>query len=162
MNQKEEIKRLARPYARLIRWSDEDECFVGSLPELDGDCTHGSTVEEVARNLDECAELYVEDCLTDGTPLPEPRAAVIVPGKSRTWANENAIAQLRQSRGVTQKDFARLLGVSLSTLINGKVVSGGLVVLLPAFWSLSASIPNFFKPDKPGTPFPYKKKYEKR
>ena len=118
MNQKEEIKRLARPYARLIRWSDEDECFVGSLPELDGDCTHGSTVEEVARNLDECAELYVEDCLTDGTPLPEPRVAVIVPGKSRAWANENAIAQLRQSRGVTQKEFARLLGVSLATLIK--------------------------------------------
>ena len=103
---------------KAIRWSDEDECFVGSLPELDGDCTHGSTVEEVARNLDECAELYVEDCLTDGTPLPEPRVAVIVPAKSRTWANENAIAQLRQSRGVTQKDFARLLGVSLSTLIK--------------------------------------------
>jgi len=37
MNQNE-IKRLARPYARLIRWNDEDECFVGSLPELDGDC----------------------------------------------------------------------------------------------------------------------------
>lgn len=92
MNQKE-IKRLARPYARLIRWSDEDQCFIGSLPELDGDCTHGNTVEEVARNLDECAELYVEDCLTDGAPLPEPRAAVIVPGKSRAWANENAIAQ---------------------------------------------------------------------
>ena len=118
MNEKEKIKRLARPFVRFIRWSDEDECFVGSLPELDGDCTHGSTVEEVARNLDECAELYVEDCLTDGTPLPEPRAAVIVPGKSRAWANENAIAQLRQSRGVTQKDFARLLGVSLSTLIK--------------------------------------------
>ena len=79
MNQKE-IKCLARPYARLIRWSDEDQCFIGSLPELDGDCTHGDTVEEVA--------------------------------------NENAIAQLRQSRGVTQKDFARLLGVSLSTLIK--------------------------------------------
>lgn len=102
MNQNE-IKRLARPYARLIRWSDEDQCFVGSLPELDGDCTHGSTVEEVARNLDECAELYVEDCLTDGTPLPEPRAAVIVPGKSRAWANENAIAQLRQSRALHRK-----------------------------------------------------------
>lgn len=72
MNQKEEIKRLARPYARLVRWSDEDECFVGLLPELDGDCTHGSTVEEVARNLDECAELYVEDCLTDGTPRLNP------------------------------------------------------------------------------------------
>ena len=118
MSQKDEIKRLARPYARLIRWSDEDGCFVGSLPELDGDCTHGSTVEEVARNLDECAELYVEDCLADGTPLPEPGAAVIVPGKSRTWGYENAIARLRHSRGVTQKDFARLLGVSLSTLIK--------------------------------------------
>ena len=69
MNQKEEIKRLARPYARLIRWSDEDECFVGSLPELDGDCTHGSTVEEVARNLDECVGI-VCGRLSDGWNSP--------------------------------------------------------------------------------------------
>ena len=37
MNQNE-IKRLARPYARLIRSEEHNECFVGYLPELDGDC----------------------------------------------------------------------------------------------------------------------------
>ena len=30
----EKIKALAPRYPRIIRWSDEDQCFIGSLPEL--------------------------------------------------------------------------------------------------------------------------------
>ena len=37
------IQTLARRYPRYIRWSDEDKCYIGSLPDLDGDCTHGDT-----------------------------------------------------------------------------------------------------------------------
>ena len=73
------IQTLARRYPRFIRWSDEDKCFIGSLPDLDGDCTHGGTSDEVARNLDECAEIYVADCLDDGTPLPEPNSFIVSP-----------------------------------------------------------------------------------
>ncbi len=73
------IQAIARQYPRIIRWSNEDNCYIGSLPDLDGDCTHGDTPDEVAQNLDECAEIYVADCLDDGTPLPEPSSFIVSP-----------------------------------------------------------------------------------
>lgn len=110
------IQSLAKRYPRIIRWDETDNVFIGSLPDLDGDCTHGSTVEEVARNLDECAEIFVEDCLNDNTPLPEPRTIIITPTTFRNRDNNHNIAKLREERGISQQSFAKLLGVSLSTL----------------------------------------------
>lgn len=112
------IKEIAKRYQRLIRWSAEDACFIGSLPDLDGDCTHGDTPEEVAANLDECAEIYVADCLDDDTPLPEPSAFVVAPSHYRTPKSGHTIGALRAKYGLSQKDFAALLGVGLSTLIK--------------------------------------------
>lgn len=111
-----DIKMIAERYPRFIRWSDEDSCFIGSLPDLDGECTHGDSPEEVAANLAECAEIYVADCLDDGSPLPEPSAFVVAPSHYRAPKAGNAIAALRSRYGLSQKDFAALLGVGLSTL----------------------------------------------
>ena len=48
-------------YTRVIEWSEEDQLYLGSLPELlFGHCTHGTTAEEVNRNLDECEEMALE------------------------------------------------------------------------------------------------------
>lgn len=117
-NSDELIKAFAKKYPRFIRWSEEDACFIGSLPDLDGDCTHGDTPEEVAANLDVCAEIYVADCLDDGTPLPEPCSFVVAPSPYRASNADNAIQVLRYKYSLSQKDFAELLGVSLSTLIK--------------------------------------------
>lgn len=113
-----DVKELAGRYPRFIRWSNEDSCFIGSLPDLDGDCTHGDTPEEVAERLNECAEIYVADCLDDGTPLPEPSAFVVAPSQYRVPKSGNAIGTLRARFGLSQKDFAALLGVGLSTLVK--------------------------------------------
>ncbi len=112
------IQTLARRYPRFIRWSDEDNCYIGSLPDLDGDCTHGDTPDEVARNLDECAEIYVADCLDDGTPLPEPNSFIVSPSRFRQQGAAGRVQALRKSRGMSQKDFAAFLGVSASSLIK--------------------------------------------
>ena len=72
-----EIHELGRRYPRVIRWSNEDGCYIGSLPDVCGDCTHGDTPEEVAANLEECAELYVENTLAEGLPLAEPGAVPV-------------------------------------------------------------------------------------
>ena len=48
---RKKIKALAPRYPRYIRWSNEDKCFIGSLPDLCGDCCHGDTPEEVARRI---------------------------------------------------------------------------------------------------------------
>ncbi len=112
------ISAIAAKYSRFIRWSDEDQCYIGSLPDFEQDCTHGSTPDEVNSNLQQVAEMYVESYLQQGRELPEPRSIVIAPSQFRQTGNESDIARLRKSHGLSQKDFAALLGVSPSTLVK--------------------------------------------
>lgn len=58
----------------LIQWSEEDRCFVVSLPEWGEFChTHGDTYEEAFKNAREVLELLIESALEKGEPLPEPK-----------------------------------------------------------------------------------------
>jgi antitoxin HicB len=60
-------------YSLVIQWSDEDQCYVVSLPEW-GECchTHGDTYEEALKNAQEVLELLVESATRNGESLPQP------------------------------------------------------------------------------------------
>jgi predicted RNase H-like HicB family nuclease len=61
-------------YTIIIQWSQEDKCFVVSLPEWGEFChTHGDTYQEALDNAQEVLEMLIESCLEDGEPLPEPK-----------------------------------------------------------------------------------------
>jgi antitoxin HicB len=61
-------------YAILIQWSDEDGCFIASLPEWGKFChTHGDTHEAALKNAQEVLELLVETFREAGKSLPEPK-----------------------------------------------------------------------------------------
>ncbi|MBD2595836.1 type II toxin-antitoxin system HicB family antitoxin [Nostoc spongiaeforme FACHB-130] len=61
-------------YTIIIQWSDEDDCFVVSLPEWGDYChTHGDTYEEALKNAQEVLEMLIESALEDGETLPEPQ-----------------------------------------------------------------------------------------
>ena len=61
-------------YTIIIQWSQEDKCFVVSLPEWGEFChTHGDTYQEALENAQEVLEMLIESCLEDGEPLPEPK-----------------------------------------------------------------------------------------
>ena len=53
---------MVRPrYTVIVQWSDEDNCYVVSLPEWGPYCkTHGDTYEEAAKNAQEALELLME------------------------------------------------------------------------------------------------------
>ena len=56
-------------YSILIQWSDEDQCYIVSLPEFGKYArTHGDTYEEAVRNAQEVLELLIED----NNNLPQP------------------------------------------------------------------------------------------
>lgn len=61
-------------YAKIVEWSDEDQCFVGSAPGLFLGGCHGPDEQEVfaelCRIVDEVVELYRQE----GKPLPPPTA----------------------------------------------------------------------------------------
>ncbi|MBW4692341.1 MAG: type II toxin-antitoxin system HicB family antitoxin [Lyngbya sp. HA4199-MV5] len=64
-------------YTVIIQWSEDDRCFVVTLPEFQDTVmqpvTHGDTYEEALKNAQEVLELLVESASQEGTPLPEPK-----------------------------------------------------------------------------------------
>ena len=65
---------LTPHYSMTIRWSEENQAFLVTLPEftdLYQPCTHGETYEMAARNGREVLELLIEDYQARGKPLPE-------------------------------------------------------------------------------------------
>jgi antitoxin HicB len=61
-------------YAVIVQWSDEDDCFVVSLPEWGDFChTHGETYEEAIANAQEVLEMLIEGAIDRGEDLPVPQ-----------------------------------------------------------------------------------------
>jgi antitoxin HicB len=56
----------------IIRWSDEDEAFIVTLPEFAGAKTHGDTYEEAVREGKDLIASFVMWYEQDGRRLPEP------------------------------------------------------------------------------------------
>lgn len=83
-------------YAVVIQWSDQDQCYVVSLPEWGPYAkTHGDTYEEAARNAQEVLELLMED--ENGVPvdLPPPRL-FHYPGADVVDLPDNAVGPSRK------------------------------------------------------------------
>jgi predicted RNase H-like HicB family nuclease len=56
-----------------IWWSEEDECFVGEIPELPGCMADGFYQVSVACNLEKAAMRWIEAAQKLGWDIPEPR-----------------------------------------------------------------------------------------
>ena len=68
---------MAKKFAMVIQWSDEDNAFLVTLPEFGNAHTHGDTYEEAARNGSEVLDLLIELHQSNRTPLPQPRALAL-------------------------------------------------------------------------------------
>ena len=76
-----QLKARAARYLKIVEWSDEDRCFVGSAPPLIGPCCHGKDEAKVYAQLCRIVEEWVRILETDGQELPEPLAAKKFSGK---------------------------------------------------------------------------------
>jgi predicted RNase H-like HicB family nuclease len=65
------MKESAR-YAKIVEWSEEDQCFVGSSPGLIFGGCHGLDEREVFDQLCDVVEEALELYRQDGKPLPPP------------------------------------------------------------------------------------------
>lgn len=102
-----EIRRRAAAYPKSVRWSDDDGLFIGNIEGLCGDCDHGSDPVAVFRTLTRLAEETVAQWDATGLTLPAPPAVV---------SGEPDPAAIRNSMGISQTKFAKLIGVSVRTL----------------------------------------------
>jgi predicted RNase H-like HicB family nuclease len=70
----------AAKYAKIIAWSDEDQCFVGSCPSLFYGGCHGEDQQAVFAELCQIVEETVSLYEAEGHPLPPVNSA-------HDWAN---------------------------------------------------------------------------
>ncbi len=55
----------------VILEKEADGGYVAMVPALPGCVSQGDTREEVIANIREAAELYIEDCVEHGDPVPQ-------------------------------------------------------------------------------------------
>jgi antitoxin HicB len=56
----------------VVLWSDEDQCYVVTLPAWQNARTHGATIEEAVRSGREVLTLLFESASKHGEPIPPP------------------------------------------------------------------------------------------
>ncbi len=61
-------------YVKIVEWSDEDNCYVGSAPGLILGGCHGPDEKQVFAQLCEIVEEAIALYRADGKPLPPPTA----------------------------------------------------------------------------------------
>lgn len=61
-------------YVKIVEWSDEDQCYVGSCPGLFYGGCHGDNEEAVFVELCELVEETIDLYQKEGKPLPPPTA----------------------------------------------------------------------------------------
>lgn len=59
-------------YVKIVEWSEEDQCFVGSCPGLLYGGCHGDEEVAVFEELCAAVEEVIEIYKRDGKPLPPP------------------------------------------------------------------------------------------
>ncbi len=65
-----ELKAKAARYTKLVEWSGEDGCFVGSAPPVIGPCCHGDDEAKVYAELCRIVEDWIELLEAGANPLP--------------------------------------------------------------------------------------------
>jgi predicted RNase H-like HicB family nuclease len=59
-------------YAKIVEWSEDDQCFVGSAPGLVYGGCHGDDEKQVFDELCEIVDEIIELYRKDDKPLPTP------------------------------------------------------------------------------------------
>jgi len=128
----EEVRALARRYPVTVRWSEEDEAYIGTIHGLAGDVCHGDDPASVFHEAHELALETIGDALREGIRLPVAASAPKV---------EPAVISariVRKDLGLTQKKFSELLRIPDRTVINwenGNQLTAPVESLLRLTWA---------------------------
>ena len=71
------MRSAADVYEKIVVWSEEDQIFIGTCPELFYGGVHGDDAVEVFKELCEVVDEWIEIFREDGKPLPEPKGVVL-------------------------------------------------------------------------------------
>lgn len=93
----------------LIQWSEEDNAFIATVPELEGISAFGSTPEKAAKELSVAKKLYLDVLEEDGEEVPEPDILKPFSGQIRL--------RLPKSLHAALSNAAKREGISFNTYV---------------------------------------------
>jgi predicted RNase H-like HicB family nuclease len=59
-------------YIKIVKWSDDDQCYIGYCPGVIGPCCHGDDEVEVYRELCEIVDEWIKIARQENESLPPP------------------------------------------------------------------------------------------
>lgn len=74
-------KRLSDNYLKIVEWSEEDQCYIGTSPGLFIGGVHGKYEAKVFKDLCEAVEDTIRLLKKEGRPLPKATASKKFSGK---------------------------------------------------------------------------------
>ena len=72
MNAPDEAAEVQR-YSMVIEWSDADQAYIVTVPELPGCMTHGATHAEAVQQGEAAIATWLATARAYGDPIPRPR-----------------------------------------------------------------------------------------
>ena len=72
-------------YVKIVEWSEEDQCYIGTSPGLMNGGCHGDDEKAVFAELCDIVEEVIELYRKDGKPLPPPTAGNGRAGELFEW-----------------------------------------------------------------------------
>ena len=68
-------------YVKIVEWSEEDKCYVGTCPGLMLGGVHGKNESKVFQELCEVVDEWIQNYQKDGEPLPAATSGRTYSGK---------------------------------------------------------------------------------
>ena len=110
-----ELKTKAARYVKIVEWSDEDGCFVGTCPGLMFGGVHGDDEAKVYAELCQAAEEVIELMEREGHRLP--------PATAKKKFNGKVLLRLDPAVHQRLAIQAKASGESLNAFVTRKLVS---------------------------------------
>lgn len=107
----------AQRYAMEMEWSPEDNTYIVSFPDAPGVMTHGATRVEAAEMGEDAIISWLTAMIDAGRPVPPPSPySGSVTIEAPPLFNADRVQDIRHRFNVSQRVFAEMLNVSLSTV----------------------------------------------
>lgn len=110
-------------YGLNIIWSDEDQAYIATCPELPGLSAFGETIEDTIAEAKLAQELFVETYEAEGLPLPEPQLLGSYSGQFRLRIPPSLHHQLTRLAEIEGVSLNQFILMSLAARIGGEQVT---------------------------------------
>ena len=100
---------LSLPWTYIFEWSDEDNCYIVSIVELDGLKTDGETIKEATAMIEDALIEYIETKLEFGDEINEPPKPENYKGKIAYRTSPKTHYKIAKRAAAERKSISKLI-----------------------------------------------------